>query len=73
MFPTRIRDTALSVPYNVGAWFGGFLPTIVFSTFTVTGSFYAGLWYAIFVLLASAVAGALFLPETRGRTLAGIS
>ena len=61
------------MPYNVGAWSGGFLPTIVFSTFTVTGSFYAGLWYAIFVLLASTVIGAYFLPETRGRTLEGVA
>ena len=32
LFPTRIRYTALSVPYHVGVgWFGGFLPAISFA------------------------------------------
>jgi MFS family permease len=72
MFPTRIRDTSLSIAYNLGAWFGGFLPTIVFSAFTLTGNFYSGLWYAAAVLLMSATVGIMFLPETRGRTLVAI-
>jgi MFS family permease len=69
MFPTRIRTTAFALPYNIGGWFGGFLPAIAFTAFTVTGNLYAGLWYAIGVLLISLVIGGLLLPETRGRAL----
>ncbi|MGU3663900.1 MFS transporter [Methylobacterium sp. A49B] len=72
LFPTRIRNTALSVPYAVGGWFGGFLPAIAFSAFTMTGNLYAGLWYALVVLAAAFLVSALFLPETRGRPLDGI-
>jgi MFS family permease len=69
MFPTRIRTTAFALPYNVGGWFGGFLPAIAFTAFTVTGNLYAGLWYSVGVLLISLAVGGLFLPETRGRAL----
>jgi hypothetical protein len=72
MFPTRIRQTSISVPYNIGALLGGFLPTIVFSVFTLSGDFYAGLWYAIGILGLSALIGGVFLPETRGRMLGTI-
>lgn len=72
MFPTRIRDSALAVSYNVGVWFGGFLPTIVFTAFTLTGNLYSGLWYAVTVLLVAAVICVLCLPETRGRPLGTI-
>jgi MFS family permease len=72
MFPSRIRDSALSVPYNIGTWFGGFLPTIVFAVFTLTGDFYAGLWYAVAMLVFSSAIATVFLPETRGRSLGAI-
>ncbi|MGQ9366204.1 MFS transporter [Azospirillum sp. ST 5-10] len=73
MFPTRIRSTAFSLPYNIGGWFGGFLPTISFAAFTATGNLYAGVWYAASVLIVSFVIGSLFLPETRGRSLESVS
>jgi MFS family permease len=68
LFPARIRYTALSFPYHIGAgWFGGFMPAIGFSIVTATGETYAGLWYP-FVITAIALAIAIvFLPETRGR------
>jgi MFS family permease len=69
MFPTRIRNTAISLLYNIGGWFGGFLPAIAFASFTATGNLYAGLWYSATVLLLSFLIGAVFLPETRGRAL----
>ena len=72
LFPTRIRNTALSVPYTVGGWFGGFFPAIAFSAFTATGHLYAGLWYAVAVLAVAFAVSALFLPETRGRALDAI-
>jgi MFS family permease len=73
MFPTRIRNTAFSLSYNIGGWFGGFLPAISFAAFTATGNLYAGLWYSGAVLLLSFLIGALFLPETRGRSLEAIA
>lgn len=46
MFPTRIRYTALSVPYHVGVgWIGGLLPAVAFSLVVATGNIYYGLWY----------------------------
>jgi hypothetical protein len=66
------RNTMLSVAYNIGSYFAGFLPTIVFSIFTVTGNLYAGLVYPICVLVISALVGAIFLPETRGLSLAKV-
>jgi MFS family permease len=73
MFPTRIRNTAFSIPYNIGGWFGGFLPAISFAAFTATGNLYAGVWYSATVLILSLVIGGLFLPETRGRSLETIT
>lgn len=73
LFPTRIRNTALSVPYTIGGWFGGFFPAIAFSAFTATGNLYAGLWYAVAVLVVAFAVAALFLPETRGRALDSVA
>jgi MFS family permease len=73
MFPTRIRYTAFSLPYNIGGWFGGFMPAIAFSAFTITGNLYAGLWYSAVILCLSTIIGALFLPETRNRSLGAIT
>jgi len=66
LFPTRIRYSALSLPYHIGnGWFGGFLPATVFAIVASTGNIYAGLWYPIGVAAASLVIGLIFLPETR--------
>ncbi len=44
LFPSRIRYTAMSLPYHIGnGWFGGFLPTIAFAMVAATGDIYAGL------------------------------
>ena len=67
LFPARIRYTSLSVAYHIGVgWLGGFLPTAAFSLVAITGDIYSGLWYPITIALASAVIGALFLPDTGG-------
>ncbi|AHG62148.1 MFS transporter [Advenella mimigardefordensis] len=73
MFPTRIRYTALALSYNIGGWFGGFLPTIAYAAFYATGDLYAGVWYIATMLLISFLIGGLFLPETRGRQLESIA
>ena len=47
-FPTRIRYTAMSLPYHIGnGWFGGLLPATSFAMVASTGDIYFGLWYPI--------------------------
>ena len=71
LFPARIRYSSMSLPYHIGnGWFGGFLPTVSFAVVAMTGDIYDGLWYPILVAGATAVIGALFLPETKDRPLA---
>jgi MFS family permease len=66
MFPTRIRYTAVSVPYHFGnGWFGGFLPAIAFAIVAATGNIYNGLWYPIAIAAMTLVIGVLFLRETK--------
>ncbi|HEY1710117.1 MAG TPA: MFS transporter [Rhizomicrobium sp.] len=70
LFPTRIRYSALSVPYHIGVgWFGGLLPTVVFAVNVASGNVYAGLWYPVIVAGFSFVVALFFLPETRGRNI----
>ena len=70
MFPTRIRYTAMSLPYHVGTgWVGGFLPVTSFAIVAATGDIYAGLWYAVAFTALSAVVTMFFLKETRGKPL----
>jgi hypothetical protein len=73
MFPTRIRYTAMSLPYHVGTgWVGGFLPVTSFAIVAITGDIYAGLWYAVGFTALSAVVTILFVKETRGKRLEDI-
>lgn len=73
IFPTRVRYTAMSLPYNVGTgWFGGFLPTIVFALVAATGNIYYGLWYPVIVAGLAFVVAFFFLKESKGRDLASI-
>jgi hypothetical protein len=70
MFPTRIRYTAMSLPYHVGTgWVGGFLPVTSFALVAITGDIYASLWYPAFFTLVSIVVSLLFLKETAGKPL----
>ena len=70
LFPTRIRYTAMSLPYHIGnGWFGGFLPTTAFAMVAATGDIYYGLWYPILVCALTVVVGLLFLPETFRRNI----
>jgi MFS family permease len=72
LFSTRIRYSALSLPYHVGVgWFGGFLPPIAFAIVAATGNLYGGLWYPVAVAALGFVVTLLFLPETRGRDITG--
>ncbi len=71
LFPTRIRYTAMSLPYHIGnGWFGGLLPATSFAMVAQTGDVYFGLWYPVTIALATVVIGLVLMPETKGRDLA---
>jgi MFS family permease len=70
LFPTRIRYSALSLPYHVGVgWFGGFLPATAFAIVATSGNIYSGVWYPVIVASIGFVVTLFFLPETRGRDI----
>ena len=70
MFPTRVRYTAMSLPYHVGTgWVGGFLPVTSFAIVAITGDLYAGIWYPVIFTAISVVVAFVFLKETRGKPL----
>nr|WP_252511127.1 MFS transporter [Phreatobacter aquaticus] len=70
LFPTRIRYTAMSLPYHIGnGWFGGLLPATSFAMVAATGDIYYGLWYPIVIAMMTFVIGLLFVPETKDRDI----
>src|SRR3546814_18246517 len=63
LFPSRIRYTAMSLPYHIGnGWFGGFLPTTEFAMVWGTGNYNYGLWYLVIVAAINLMMGLLFFP-----------
>eukprot|EP01037_Dinobryon_pediforme_P018067 gene18067-18303_t len=72
LFPSRIRYSAMSLPYHIGnGWLGGLLPAISFAMVAANGDIFYGLWYPVIVAGATAVIGALALPETYKRSIDG--
>ena len=70
MFPTRIRYTAINLPYHMGnGWFGGLLPAASFAIVAQTGDMYSGLWYPVCVAAITALVGMYGLRETLGADL----
>ena len=70
LFPTSIRYTALSVPYNIGTgWIGGLLPVSAFALVAATGDIYSGLFYPFVFTAISCICCWLWLPETAGQPL----
>ena len=70
MFPTRIRYSALSLPYHFGTgWVGGFLPFTSFAIVAITGDIYAGLWYAVIFTAISVLTTVFFLKESAGKPI----
>ncbi len=70
MFPTRIRYSAMSLPYHIGnGWFGGLLPTTAFAIVAQNGNIYSGLWYPVVVASITAVLGLWLVRETRGAVM----
>jgi Sugar (and other) transporter len=71
LFPTRIRYSAMSLPYHIGnGWFGGFLPVTSFAIVAATGDIYSGLWYPVAIAAMTVLVGVFLLPETKGSQLA---
>jgi MFS family permease len=69
-FPTKIRYTALSLPYHIGnGVFGGLLPVIGLSVVASTGNIYAGLYYPMIVAGITFIVGSIFLKETHGHRI----
>ena len=70
LFPTRVRYTALSLPYHIGTgWIGGFVPFSAFAIVAAVGNIYAGLWYPVIFTLISVLVTLFLLPETKDRSL----
>ena len=70
LFPTRIRYTGMSFPYNLATgWFGGLMPAAAYAISTHTGNIYYGLWYTIAVVVMSFVAVVFMVPERKGRDI----
>mgnify|MGYP001212204239 CR=1 FL=1 len=70
LFPTRVRYTALSVPYHIGiGWVGGFMPMTAFAIATASGDVFAGLWYPVVFGVIGIVSCLFLFPETKGRAL----
>lgn len=73
LFPTRVRYTAMSLPYNIGTgWVGGLLPAVSFALVAWSGNIYFGLWYAVAFTATAVVVALIWLPETRRRDLNAI-
>ena len=70
LFPTRIRYTAMSLPYHIGSgWIGGLLPATAFAMVAAKGDIYFGLWYPAACAIVSVVVGTLFVPETKDKDI----
>jgi MFS family permease len=70
LFPTRVRYTAMSLPYHVGTgWVGGLLPAASFALVAWSGNIYFGLWYSVVFTAIAVVVALIWLPETKGRDL----
>ena len=66
LFPSRIRYTAMSLPYHIGiGWFGGFLPAASFAISAATGDIYAGIWYPVILAAACFVICFFLVRESK--------
>ncbi len=67
LFPTRIRYTAMSLPYHLGIGvLGGLTPLIASALVAQSGNSYMGLAYPIVFAAVTVIVGAAFLREKRG-------
>ncbi len=67
LFPTRIRYTAMSLPYHLGIGvLGGLTPLIASALVAQTGNNYMGLAYPIAVAAMTVIVGLTLVRERRG-------
>lgn len=67
VFPTRIRYTAMSLPYYLGIGvLGGLTPLIASLLVAQAGNIYMGLAYPIIVAVVTFIVGATFIRERSG-------
>jgi MFS family permease len=65
-FPSRIRYTAVSMPYMIGnGWGGGLVPFITTAAYQATGSLAYALIYPIAVPAVCLILSLFLMPETR--------
>jgi sugar phosphate permease len=65
IFPTKIRDTSMSLPYHLGnGVFGGMTPFIAVLLGTLyAGDVLVGLWYPIAIAVVCLVIGTIYLSN----------
>ena len=70
LFPTRIRYSAIGLPYHLGnGWFGGFMPLATAAVSAHYASPLAGLVYPVVLALFCGLVALRWMPETVGRHL----
>lgn len=70
LFPARIRYTALSFPYHIGAGiFGGLVPFTATYLAQASGNIFGGLMYPVIVTAVVGVIGSLLLPNTKPKAI----
>lgn len=70
LFPARIRYTALSFPYHIGAGiFGGIVPFTATWLAQAGGNVFGGLMYPVLVTDIVALLGSLLLPNTQATAI----
>ena len=70
LFPTRIRYSAIGLPYHLGnGWFGGFMPLATVAVSVHFRSEFAGLVYPTAMSLLCGLLALWKMPETRHRDI----
>ncbi len=70
LFPTRIRYSAIGLPYHLGnGWFGGFMPLATAAVSAYYQSEFAGLVYPTGMALLVGLIALWKMPETRDRDI----
>ena len=70
LFPTRIRYSAIGLPYHLGnGWFGGFMPLATVAMSVHFHSDFAGLIYPTALSLLCGLLALWKMPETRHRDI----
>jgi hypothetical protein len=70
LFPTRIRYSAIGLPYHLGnGWFGDFMPFATMALSLHFHSDFAGLYYPTAMAVLCGGMALWLMPETRERDI----